>query len=170
MRRPTPRTAPGRRGLALIEVTVSTMLVGLLLVASLRTVGAVLRYRGNAADQQRGALLAEDLLEEILAHPYGETDGLSLGGTASLATDRMEFETIDDYHGWKRSPPEDRGGNELEGFADWERRVVVERVDPADPRQPVSSDRGAKRITVTVRHRNGFETVIQAIRTDHESS
>lgn len=170
MRCHRPERLSTRGGLTLLEVTVSTLLVGLLLVTSLRTVGAVLRYRGNAADEQRGALLAEDLLEEILTHAYGETEGLSLGGMAALATDRTEFKTIDDYHGWKRSPPEDRHGTALTGFEDWERKVAVERVDPSNPNRTVSSDRRAKRITVTARHRNGMETLVQAIRTDHEAS
>lgn len=157
---------PRRAGLTLIEVSISTLLVGLLMVTSLRTVGSVLRYRGNAADEHRAWLLANDLLEEILAQPYGPPG--ALGGGSSSASNRLGFTTVKDYQGWKRSPPRHRSGATLSGFDGWEREVALEWVDPDNPMQPMKTDQGAILITVTVRKQQAVLATLHGVRTNHE--
>lgn len=155
-----------RSGLSLIEVAISTLLVGLLMVTSLRTVGAVLQFRGNAADEHRGLLLAADLLEEIQAQPFGAAG--ALGSGAGSAPNRLGFTSVDDYQNWKRSPPQSRSGQALSGFDGWERTVRIDWVDPSNPAQAVKSDQGAKRITVTVRRQGTEVASLQGVRTNHE--
>ena len=57
-------------GFSLIEVTVSTLIVGLLLVVAMRSLGAALRAGRSTADRGVAALLAEDLMAEILQKNY----------------------------------------------------------------------------------------------------
>ena len=62
----------------------------------------------------------------------------------------LNFDDVDDYDGWDSSPPESRDGASMANSTGWRRTVVVERVDPAAPMSTVASDKGLKRITVTV--------------------
>lgn len=61
---------PRRTGLTLMEVTISTMLVGMLLVASLRLAGGALRTWYAVQTQYDRTLLANQLLDEILQASY----------------------------------------------------------------------------------------------------
>ncbi len=65
MHRHRPPRANG--GFSLVEVSVSTLIVGLLLVSALKSAGMQARSQGIVFDQARGWLLAQDLLAEILA-------------------------------------------------------------------------------------------------------
>jgi len=158
-----------RSGLTLLEVTVSTLLVGLLLVTSLRAVGAVLRFRSGSSDTQRGLLLADDLTAEILGQEYIEPVEAPVFGRelSEMLNGRTAFDDVDDYHLWSRSPPEDRDGNQLAGFSGWSRSVAVEWVNPSNPSLTVLSDQGAKRITVTVSKNGTVAATLQALRTDY---
>jgi hypothetical protein len=107
-------------------------------------------------------------MEEILARRYAAGEGLGPGG--SQPSNRAAFETVNHYHGWKASPPRDRSGQALSGFSGWEREVTVEWIDPAHPQQVVGSDQGGMRVTVTVRRNGDVVALLQAVRTDHEST
>lgn len=164
---PFRKPAPGRRGFTLLEVMVSTVLVGTILAGALTTVGSVLRQRSRGVDSIRGMLLAEQLLSEILAQNYVEPDELPLfGPELSELLSRETYDDVDDYHGWDRSPPQDRSGAALEGFAGWRRRVTVEFVDPAQPSGTTLTDRRAKRITVEALQGGTVRARLQGLKTD----
>ena len=61
-----------RRGLSLIEVIISTMLVGVVLVGAMDCLGAVIRGHMNTSNAGRGPLLAGQLMTEILSQSYEE--------------------------------------------------------------------------------------------------
>ena len=50
------------------------------------------------------------------------------------------------------SPPTDRNGNRLPGYAGWSRKVTVEWADPVTFQPTTTSNTQLKRITVTVLH------------------
>ena len=141
-----------QRGLSLVEVTISTLLVGLVLVASLRSVGHVMRSRGSTSAEARAAILAEQLMTEILNEDYEEpVDPPEFGReSGESGGSRENWDDVDDYHLWDRRPPEDRDGNPLPNSTDWQRDVTVQFVNPADPSGVSGSDQGVKRITVNV--------------------
>jgi MSHA pilin protein MshD len=156
-----------RRGFTLLEVTVSTLLVGTILVGSLSTIGSVLRQRTRTADDLRGMLLAEQLLAEILTKEYAEPTEVPLfGAELSELLSRANFDDVDDYHGWDRSPPEDRSGKTLDDLSGWRRRVRVEFVDPFKPSSPTLDDRGAKRVTVEVLRDGRLQARLRGLKTD----
>jgi hypothetical protein len=142
-----------RHGTSLVEVSVSILLVGLLLVASLTTVRAATHGQFFNGEKVRAVLLARDLMAEILKQSYREPDqppdfgpepSETAGGT------RNNFDDVDDYHGWNEAPPARRDGTPLANLAAWQRSVIVQYVDPDDFTLVVASDQGVKRITVTV--------------------
>ncbi|MEZ6234699.1 MAG: hypothetical protein R3B68_10970 [Phycisphaerales bacterium] len=165
----TPRT---RHALALVEVVVSVAILGGLMGAVMTAVGAAALTRTTAIERSQGAALAESLTSEILATLYDNpaepppalvtgvlnilgtvVNVVSPGGTLS----RSGFDAIDDFDGWRCSPPLDRNGGIMVNFEGWARAVDVELVSPNDPGgAAVGTDQGLKRITVTVT-RNGRE-------------
>jgi len=142
-----------RRGISLIEVTISTLLVGLVLVASLRSLGHVIGSRGATSSESRAIALAEQLTSEILDQDYEDAGGSPVFGRESGESggDRADFDDVDDYDGWSATPPEDRSGTALPNSTNWEREVTVEFVETNDPGTVSVTDQGTKRVTVTVR-------------------
>lgn len=139
-----------RAGFSLIEVAVSSVLVGSILVAALSTVGAVLRFRSSTSDSARAALLAADLLAEIQNQPYSDPNQTPVLGRESGETVRAQFDDADDYHNWTETPPKNQAGTDLTGFAGWSRAVTVVRAQRNSPMQNAGSDEGLKRIRITV--------------------
>lgn len=146
-----------RRGLSLIEVSVSSVLVGLLIIGAMRCLTASVQTGEVSTERAIAMLLAEDLMEEILQQDYAEpvdTAEFGIEGSES-ARIRSAWDDVDDYDSWKMSPPADQDGNAVEDGT-WSRKVIVSYVNATDPETPLSDDKdtGVKRITVTV-FRNG---------------
>jgi Tfp pilus assembly protein PilV len=139
-----------RTGFALIEVAISSLLVGSILVAALSSVGAVLRFRSATTDSARATLLATDLLAEIQSLPYADPNQTPAFGKESGETQRSLFDDVDDYTGLTESPPADRSGASLTGYSGWQRAVTVFRAQRAAPMQTAATDEGLKRVRVIV--------------------
>ena len=144
-------------GFSLVEVAISSLLVGVVLVASMRVTGQALMVQRDRAEMSTAAFLAEGLLSEILLLPYmepGQTSSpIGRGGDES-SSDRRTLDDVDDYHGHVESPPRSKENLELPGFQGWERAVVVQWINPANLTQALGSESGVKRVTVQV-SRNG---------------
>src|SRR5688572_9941296 len=147
------RARPSRAGLSLIEVVISTLLVGLVFVGALKSVGAVIRGRMHTGDSGKAQHLASQLMAEILQNDYRDPDETPLFGRELSETNspRANWDDVDDYHLWSSSPPEDASGIAIPDTTDWERSVLVEWVDPENPAVAIVSGQGVKRITVTVK-------------------
>jgi MSHA pilin protein MshD len=170
------------QGFSLAETFVSVLLVGVSLAASMQTVGAVLRQRSSTNDDTVAALLAQQLLSEVLSRPYLEPDDTPSFGPESGEDARADFDDVDDYDGWTESPPTDEEGTALDGLAGWSREVLVEEVEDSDPlvadvrvgnvsvgiglRIPNTTDSGVKRITVTVMRNGTAVGSLVGLRTD----
>src|SRR5262245_31729364 len=118
-----------RAGLTLVEVVVSTLIVGLMTVAALNTLGAVTRS-GMAAGKRAVALgLAEDLMAEILTTAYSDPNGVVVFGleTGELAP-RENFDDVDDFNGWNQLPPQTADGSTIPNRDEWRQRVTVQCV------------------------------------------
>ena len=152
------RVYVNRHGISLVEVIVSTFLVGLLLVASLVSVGASARTTYSATESCDAIYLAQQLIEEITVLPCEDPNqtpifGMELG-ESSGSTARTQADDIDDLKTWTESPPQDRSGNNLPNYIGWTRSVAV---IPGT----LSSDR---KITVTVTAPSGRSTSLSAYR------
>lgn len=162
----TPGLPRLRRGLTLAEVLISTMLVGMVVVASMRCVGGVLQTASAAENDREAQGIAEHLMAEILQQQYEEPDDTPVFGRESLelAGNRTLWDDVDDYHGWSSSPPESKTNNSLNGYTGWTRAVNVALADVSAPQNTSGTDEGLKRITVTVTDPEGRVTTLVAFR------
>ena len=143
-----------RRGFSLVEVAVSVLLVGVLMVASLQSLGAAKRREADTTNRLLGQQLAAALLNEILLQEYKEPEtsqapifGLEPGEANG---NRSLFDDVDDYTAYSSSPPQDRSGTEIPGLTGWTRNVSVNWADPVTLQSIPSINSGLKKITVTV--------------------
>jgi len=152
---------------SLAEVAVSVVLVGGLLVAALTTLGGAAAGRKSMADRGMGALLAQDLMAEILRQSYKEpVDTATFGRETGEAGDlRATYDDVDDYHGWIESPPEHKDGAEFGNLTGWYREVQVYRLDASDLTKTATVETGVKQITVTVKHNDVVVASVVAVRT-----
>jgi type II secretory pathway pseudopilin PulG len=159
---------PISRGLSLIEVVASTMIVGLMSVAALNSLGAATRSSESIGNRAVAQGLADELLAEVMQARYSDPNQTPVFGRESgeASTPRSAFDDIDDYDGWNKSPPQYRDGTAMPDRNEWRHRVEVRRVSPSDPTQTVGSDQGAKRICVIVEYRS--EQIVKqfVVRTD----
>ena len=156
-----------RRGLSLIEVVVSTFLIGFVLVGALRAFAASVRASDVVDRRAQAVLLADELMAEILRQPYEQLTGpaagtsLPFGGTAN----RLAFDEVDDYANWTATPPQSKNGTERTELTGWTRRAEVAVVNADDFTQVVTSDSGVKRITVRVEFNGDVLATLQSIQT-----
>jgi MSHA pilin protein MshD len=168
------RTALARQhplqGLTLLEVVVSTMIAGFMVVASLNSLGAATRTSTSTGNRAIAAGLADDLMSEILPLPYTDPNGTTTFGPdgGESAGPRSVFDDVDDFNGWNQSPPKNRDGTTIPDRTNWRHRVDVVRVTPTDPTVATSgsTDAGAKRIRVAIEYRGVVLAEQFAIRTD----
>lgn len=155
-----------RLGLTLVEVAVSTLLVGLVLVGSLKVVGGVLQIRMAAEQIHDGTALAQELMNEILSQHYEEpTELLSFGVELSeLGSNRSSWDDVDDYNNWSASPPRLKDNTTLSEYTGWSRSVDVDRTRLSNPNSTTLLDEGLKRIIVTVTAPDGLQTQLVAWR------
>ncbi len=163
-----------RRGLTLVEVTVSIAIVGVMMVAALSTVTSVVTARHVTQNKQIARTLAELLMSEILSKAYSdpETTGYSFGLEADETGtgDRQPFDDVDDYDGWTSDTMEWQDGIIFLARDGWERSVQVDCVSPGDFSWVLPSgwDLGVKRIIVTVTYQDEPYAELYALRGDTE--
>jgi type II secretory pathway pseudopilin PulG len=155
-----------RRGFTLVEATVSTFIVGVVLVAALRTVDGVALTRRTVARRCQGPALARQLMTEILGTYYQDPGGTGVFGpeNGESGSNRTAFDDVDDYNGWSESPPQAIDGTWMADYPGWSRSVSVNWVDPNNPANTSSAESGLKRITVTVTEPDGKQTVLVGLR------
>ena len=114
-----------RSGISLVEVVVSTFLVGMLLTASLVSVGAAARTSFATTENSDLMYLAQQLLEEISILPFedpNQTPVFGMESGESVSPARTQTDDIDDLANWSESPPKDRNGVNLLNYSGWARR------------------------------------------------
>lgn len=144
-----------RRGaLTLVEVVVSTLIVGVMTVAALNGLGSATRSGELAGNRGIAQGLADDLMGEVLNTAYSDPSGTAVFGLeAGEAAPRTNFDDVDDFHNWNQKPPKAADGTTIPLRADYRQRVTVEKVVPTNPVQVVAgADQGAKRICVTIEY------------------
>jgi hypothetical protein len=143
------------------------VVTGVMLVAALSAVAASRTGQYKITERQRGELLAQELMAEIVAQSYEEPDGaVSLGTDAGEAgTVRADWDDVDDYDKWSASPPQEKDGTKMADLDGWTRNSKVVWVNPADITQEAGAESGVKRITVTVSHNGTPVATLTALRT-----
>jgi hypothetical protein len=155
------------RAVSLLEIVAATMITGLMLIASLNTVGAVFQtYQANSS-RLTGPGLAQELMAEIMSLPYEDpTANSTTIGTDSgeaLAT-RSTLDDIDDYHGLSATGIRSMAGTLRSGYTTWHQQVSVVWIEVLTGLPWALGDTGLKRITVTVTSPDGEASQLTAYR------
>jgi len=155
-----------RRGLGQVEVVVSSLIVGVVLVGALNVLGAATRTNRIAAEQLDAPGLVHQLMGEILALAYEDPEepGGSIGrDTGESGGDRVDFDDVDDYDGWDQSPPENKDGTPVAGGTGWRRMVQITYLNPSTGGTTPTAT-GIKRIEVKLFPPSGGNIVYRALR------
>lgn len=144
----------------LVEVTASTLLVAVLLLASVQATTGMVGNQAIANAQLEAEWVANDLLAEIASMPYVLTSDdrtIALANPSrSLRTGKVE---IKDYDGFVQSPPTRIDGSSIDRLVQWSATVSVLEVSPDSPDTVVTPDVGAtpmlRRINVTMEDASG---------------
>jgi MSHA pilin protein MshD len=174
-----------RGGFTLVETSISTLIVGIVLVASMRTVVGVTRHRSVHNDATTANLLAESLLTEILEKEYKEPTATPIFGAETGETgSRSLFDDVDDYHGWTETPPKHLDGSSMSALSGWSREVAVTQVGTSDPifsttirtgtsivgegldAKAEGTDTGVRKVTVTVKKSGTTLATVTGLKTD----
>lgn len=155
-----------RRAFNLLEVTLSTLLVGILLVGSMNTTGSLIRKHGIRAQDDVKLALAHDLLSEIQQAAFEDPEGGTGFGVdwGEVSSQRSTFDDIDDYDNWSENPIQDRSGEPLAGYSAYRRSAVVETVRLDNPTVVSASSTDLKRVTVSVTGPDGVTQTMVALR------
>lgn len=120
----------GRRGISLVEVTISMVIVSIMSMGVIQMMGVSARTRALSSDRARGLHLAADLLSEICAQhwadPVSGIESFGVRGDEYDGKTRLNYNDVDDYDGWSQSPPLEPDGDPVPGFDGWTRSVSVE--------------------------------------------
>lgn len=186
----TPSGEIRRRGFTLVEAAISIVIVGVMLVASLSTLGAAARSRQVRMEASQHQALALGLMGEILQAHYEESTSAgdqafvqNLANTIDVIEPtehptpvfgpeageadgtRIYFDDVDDYKDWQSTPPQAKDGTPLPNLDGWDRTVRVRKVQVNDPTTETGGpDQGLKRIRVLVSSPNGKTTELVALR------
>ncbi len=176
---PSPRTdepqpsrsrSRTRSGLTLVEVSISTLIVGLLMIASLQSVANIGRTWTTTNQLVDGQGLAQELIREILAQGYSDpTDpNATTWGPEAGESTRATFNDLDDYSGWTESPVKDAAGTALTGYTGWTRSVIVQKLATAGYTVLANSaaDNGLRAVTVTVTSPTNKTTIAKVYRSN----
>ena len=113
------REVPKQRGVTMIELVVSIVIVS---IASAAVLGVLAMTTGGSADpmiRHQAAAIADAYLEEILLKPITDPDGVDGEGA------RADFDDLDDYNGLVDSGARDQFGNLIAGLGDYGIAVSV---------------------------------------------
>ena len=173
-----------RRGFTLVETSISTLIVAVVLVASMRTVVGVTRHRSVHHGATTANLLAEALLTEVLEKEYKEPTATPIFGAEAGETARSLFDDVDDYHGWTETPPKHVDGTSMSALSGWSREVAVTQAGTGDPifsttirtgtsivgkgldAKSENTDTGVRKVTVTVKKSGSTLASVTGLKTD----
>ena len=140
----TSRSLLPRAGGTIVEVMVSVMIVGVLIVPVMSVLMRTANGYYRDTVRHRAVHLAHDLMAEIQTLPYQDPQSAGRRFGRELdedPNDRTTWDDIDDYRGLDESPPRTRVGTVIEDAQDYRRRVEFRQVSVvADRVQAVAGD------------------------------
>jgi hypothetical protein len=153
-----------RHAFTIAETALATLIVGLLVVGSLKSLSASFQTHKFSENRVRALFLAEQLLIELSCLSWIDPDGPASAGTIgrdtgdpTTVTRRDQLDDMDDFHNWSEQP-KSRSGVALTGTSTMTRTVTVENISASDPTVAVAGNvnTGIRRMTVIVTE-NGTE-------------
>ncbi len=120
-----------RRGVTLIEIMISLILVSTVLLVSITASANLLRNNVQRRAAVDANVLGRQIAEEVSAQHFVDPDTPGFGlETGEIATDRTTFDDVDDYHGFAATPPTHRDGSVIDGYLGWTFSISVSPCHP----------------------------------------
>lgn len=91
------------RGFTLVEVLLAAVVLSIAVGAITQSISTGHKQTADALHSLRASSLVEALMEEILALPYADPNGVSIGGAEEGETSRAAFDNMDDFDGYSES-------------------------------------------------------------------
>ena len=138
MRRTSKRV--GRGGFSLVEVAVTTVIVGVGVTSLLLSVGSGTKVNGGAQELTQAVFLAQEIREWTVKLPFSDPDPADAGnppgpdGTSPL----VFVDDLDDLMSVTFSPPRSGTGQPLNALTGWGQRINITWRDPDDLSSVVS--------------------------------
>lgn len=148
----------------LVESLICIVIVGVMLTAALRTVGASSATQAKTSNRAIGGMLAQSLMDEILQQAFENPTSPTFGPEPG-ETSRALYNDVDDYNNLTETPPKNLDGTSMSNLSGWSRSVTVAWANISNLNQAAGSDTGIKRITVTVTKNGQTIATRYAIRT-----
>lgn len=158
MKRPPPPIFKAHaRGITLVEVVLSSLVLAFVASGAVRLLVSVVDRRESAVREIRGALLADQMLAEVMSRQFESllvSPDEEFGPSESEAAGKKwgAFDDCDDFDGWVKTPPVTAEGAKMDGLEDWARRVRVRYVTTGDLDGVVTGPTDIKQIMVTVKY------------------
>jgi MSHA pilin protein MshD len=150
MTRRTPRAR--LRAFTMVEVAMSTIVVGVMLGAAIETVGASRTGQVWNSDRLRALALAQALMGEITDSYYQDPSALPTAFGPDVGENqavRTTLNDVDDFNGITGAPT-NRDGTAIPNLSGWTRTVAVAWVTYGNLAQTSVTPTVAKRVTVSV--------------------
>lgn len=144
------RPSASRHGTSLVEVVVSSLLVAVVLVTSLRSTAVIHSSTAQADRRIVLEIAANSLLEELRALPYSEPDGSTVIGLDADEShaDRNTWDDCDDAHQFTTSSLQKRDGTPW-GDGDISAEITVAWLDPVTL-VTSTEETGLKRVQIQI--------------------
>jgi len=138
MRRSTGELMRGRHnrvrrgGFSLVEVAVTTTIVGVGVTALLLSVGSGTKVNAGASELTQAVFLAQEIREWTIKLPFSDPDLADQGKPpGSDGSDPQVFvDDLDDLMGVTYSPPRDGRGLAITSAIGWAQRITITWRDP----------------------------------------
>jgi MSHA pilin protein MshD len=129
------RPARGQRGVNLVELLISIVIISIASTGVLLVYAQVVGHSADPMIQQQALAVAEAYLDEILARPVDDPDAAELGGPGTPEeAARSQYDDVKDYWGLSESPPRNQNGVaedlDLDGQPDLAGYTVAVTVTP----------------------------------------
>ncbi len=130
-----------RKAFSLVEVAMSTAMVGLGVVSLMTFVGSGTRINGQAQDLTRASFLVQEMREWTLRLPFSDPDPGDAGKPPGPdGTDPQIFvDDLDDLLNVTYSPPRNGMGTAIADMPEWSETIVLTWRDPSNLSAVVSN-------------------------------
>ncbi len=163
-----------RPGLTLMEVVISSLLVGTVLITSLSTTAAWRRLHQQTGEREITRRLADELVSEITSNAFIDptwTAPSTFGReTSEIIADRSNWNDVDDYHGLSETTIRDKSGAAISTAAGYTRAATISAAVASTnaPGYTVSNDVTSplRLITVTVVAPSGQTVVVTGLKSN----
>jgi type II secretory pathway pseudopilin PulG len=150
-----------RRGFTLLEATLTTVIIGVGVVASLAMFQACARANAAGANMTSALLLADNAQELLARYPFDDPQTGHDHFGPEPDEPAAAFDDLDDFDGLTFSPPVDGARRPIRELAHYRQLITINPVLPSSlsananesvPDLPKSAHTGAVRVRVRILH------------------